>query len=163
MFVGFPVILAFLALLACTAAVPASSPPDGSSAVPLTFKVKNVGDSPVSLEHGGLPSASYITWTDGGKEYTGPVTLKRPAIPNDFVVVRPDGSKVWDLLCEAGAIAGAGMTTTLEPGQELIFMDEWKQWDNQGEAVPPGDYLIYGVFDTHPELATGPTKVTIAP
>ncbi len=102
--------------------------------VPLVLRVKNVGDRPVTLRYG-----------EG----------------HDFVVTRPDGGKVWQWGCQRGVITQSKRTMELEPGQEFAYETVWIQWDNEGEPVPPGEYLVYGVFDVYPNVPTPPQTFTI--
>lgn len=103
--------------------------------VSFTLKAKNIGDGPVTLEHGR---------------------------GHDFVVTWPDETKVWSWQC-AKVIILVLEITTLAPGEEFIYEGKWTQVDNQGEAVAPGDYLVYGILDTLPDLATEPHELVIQP
>lgn len=85
-----------------------------------------------------------------------------PPTPN-FVVTRPDGTLVWSVWCERGIIAGVGRMLTLVPGEVVEFNWRWQQWDGQGGPVLPGAYLVYGVFDTYPEVPAEPVTFRIAP
>ncbi len=104
--------------------------------VPLVMRVKNVDAKPVQLEYG---------------------------LGHQFVVTRPDGTYVWSSTSEMGIIDDVGRILTLGPGEEISFNWEWRQWDDQGEPVPPGSYLVYGVFDAYPEVPAEPVMLSILP
>lgn len=104
--------------------------------VPFVLRLKNVGSEPVSLEYG---------------------------LGYDFVVTRIDGGKVWNRQCEVGVVIAILKGIVLDPGEDFVHEAEWGQWDNQGAMVQPGEYLVYGVFDCLPEIATEPQKLTILP
>ncbi|MDP3063005.1 MAG: BsuPI-related putative proteinase inhibitor [Chloroflexota bacterium] len=102
---------------------------------PLKLRVKNVGDQSVTLELGGHESSGF-------------------AGAYEFVVARPDGTEVWRWRC--GRIFLSILTPkTLKPGEELEFVGEWEQVDNDGTAVPPGPYLVRGALDVGPFYAGG--------
>ncbi|MBI4497462.1 MAG: hypothetical protein HY689_06155 [Chloroflexi bacterium] len=110
--------------------------------VPFRLVVKNASEEPVTLEYG---------------------------LGSRFVVTRPDGGTVWDSLCGAGGVPLIAKLRTLAPGEELTDVQEatlagtWQQWDNRGVSVAPGSYRVFGVFATHPDLATAPYHLVIEP
>ncbi len=121
-----------------------------SEPVSFTLKVKNVSDHPIEIERGNAPK---------------------------FMVTNSDGAMVWDAFCsgdepvtddkgapiEMSGVTDILLVTTVGPGEELVYKGEWKQWDNEGEYVTPGDYLVYGILSDHWGLVTEPITITIVP
>ena len=103
----------------------------------LKLVLRNMSDSPLSFFRGGRPS-------------------------HNFVISEPDGTEVWHWLC--GKIRHLPLDrATLQPGESLEFSGEWGQVDNQGNAVPAGEYVLRGVlFMESPEkLVTSVHKVEV--
>ena len=75
-----------------------------------------------------------------------PVVLFRGDPPHDFVVTTPDGEGVWYWTCGKILLA-VGITDTMRPGAVRVFTGSWEQVDNQGEAVPPGTYIVHAAFN----------------
>jgi hypothetical protein len=98
---------------------------------------RNLTDKPVALTLGGRPAYDFILTTDKGKE-------------------------IWRWL--------AGQTVqeileikTVDPGQKLEFVLEWRPVDQSGVALPPGRYLVHGVLNLEPPatLKTEPKPLII--
>ena len=97
----------------------------------MKLRLRNASDWPVSFSLGGRP-------------------------PHDFVVSTPEGKQVWHWKC-ARVILLPLDSKTLEPGQQLEFVGEWKQVDSRGEPVPLGTYQVRGVLEMrHPERLVTP-------
>ncbi len=134
----------FLAVLGSLAAMPADSPtveldvpPDvrEGEAVPMTLRVTNTADRPLTLRLRGRPIAF------------------------DFVVRREDGTIVWRRL--AGAmIAMVLQLRTLAPGETLELEDVWQQQDAGGTRVSPGNYTVTAVLLTD---SSAPLESSSAP
>jgi hypothetical protein len=65
----------------------------------------------------------------------------------DMVVLRPDGTKVWNRLYRKDQLLILKWSV-LTPDQEVRFADVWNQRDNRGNPVSPGTYYVYGVLET---------------
>ncbi len=68
------------------------------------------------------------------------------SIPYDFIVTTPNCEYVWNSsygMAEFSEIS----VMTLQPGAVKEFTDEWEQVDNRGEPVPPGTYLVHGLWE----------------
>jgi hypothetical protein len=98
---------------------------------------RNLTDRPVELTLGGRP-------------------------PYDFVVTTYEGKEIWRWL--------AGQTVqdileikTVDPGQRLEFMLEWRPVDQAGADLPPGRYLVQGILNLDPPavLKTKPKPLII--
>ena len=76
-----------------------------------------------------------------------PLRLALGGVPAyDFVVAKSNGDRIWRWKC--GRITQQVLDNrTLEPGEELEFIGDWEQVDNQGEPVSPGVYLVSGVVE----------------
>jgi hypothetical protein len=109
-----------------------------SEAVPLQLKLKNTGKSPVKVTLGGRPA-------------------------HDFIVTKPDGTEVWRL-SHGGVIQDILDQKNLNPGEELVFVAEWHQQDNEGRPVPPGKYLVRGLLNLEPpkKMETEPKSLVIS-
>ena len=92
--------------------------------VQMKLRLRNVSDDPITFHLGGRP-------------------------PHDFVVSTPGGEQVWHWMCAKFTLSILEIKT-LEPGEEVEFTGEWEQVDNRGEPVPPGTYLVRGVWDMEP-------------
>jgi hypothetical protein len=105
----------------------------------LKLKVKNVSQRPVEQALGGRPCY-------------------------DFIVSKPDGTEVWRW-SRGQVVQDILELKTLQAGEELEFAGEWKQRDNDGNAVPAGKYLVRGVLNADPpeKLETKPKPLTITP
>ena len=105
--------------------------------VQMKLKLRNVSDDPITFHLGGRP-------------------------PHDFVVSTPEGEQVWHWMCAKFTLSILDIKT-LEPGEEVEFTGEWEQVDNRGEPVPPGTYLVRGVWDMEPpeKLVTPPHELEI--
>ena len=102
--------------------------------VQMKLTLRNVTDGPLKLVLGGVPAY-------------------------DFVVTTPDGDGVWRWKC--GRIIQSVLDSrTLAPGEELEFVGEWEQVDNQGEPVPTGVYVVSGDVDVGPPNS-GPPEVVV--
>jgi hypothetical protein len=66
----------------------------------------------------------------------------------DFVARRDDGTVVWVWSHDKAFIQVLG-TLTIAPGESRVYRDRWDQKDNNGVQVPPGRYIIEGVFPPH--------------
>jgi hypothetical protein len=63
----------------------------------------------------------------------------------DFVARREDGTVVWVWSHDKAFIQVLG-TLTIAAGESRVYRDRWDQKDNNGVQVPPGRYIIEGVF-----------------
>jgi Intracellular proteinase inhibitor len=71
----------------------------------------------------------------------------RPAY--DFVVTTNEGKKIWRWL-EGQTVQDILEIKTVEPGQKLEFMLEWRPVDQAGAALAPGRYLVQGILNLEP-------------
>ncbi|HEX5386190.1 MAG TPA: BsuPI-related putative proteinase inhibitor [Gemmatimonadales bacterium] len=127
------VLLLAAALALTPAAAPAadtmtlhiSAPAQVSSGepVPITITLTNDGDRPLTLLLRGRPIAF------------------------DIVVRRYDGTVAWRRLAGA-AIAMVLQVRELAPGESIDLRDTWRQTNNAGRFVAPGDYTIQGLLLT---------------
>ena len=106
--------------------------------VPVTLRLTNTGDKPLTIYLQGRPIAFDVT------------------------VRRFDGTVIWRRL-EGEVISAILAVRQLEPGASLEFEEVWRQVSNTGESVPPGDYRITGALPTDaPEpLRTLPASLRI--
>jgi hypothetical protein len=116
------------------------APPEvrAGEAVPLTLRVTNTGDRPLTLHLRGRPVAF------------------------DLVVSRGDGSIVWRRL-EGAMIAMVLQVRTLAPGEALLLEDTWRQQTTRGARVPPGDYTVTAelLIDSPLPLRSSPSSLRI--
>ncbi len=63
----------------------------------------------------------------------------------DFRVLRPDGRVVWQWSHDKVFAQVLG-TLVLQPRETRIYTERWDQVDNEGRPVPPGRYVVEGVF-----------------
>ncbi len=139
----------------CSAGPPAGAPPDSmrfevaaprevrqGEPVPVTLRVTNTADRPLTLYLQGRPTAF------------------------DIIVKNEAGAVVWRRL-EGQMITAILGVRTLGPGEALAFEDVWPQRDGAGRAVPPGLYTITGALPTdqpQPLLTLAmPTRILPAP
>ena len=80
----------------------------------------------------------------------------------DLVVTRPDGTVVWRRLARA-MIPAILVLRRLGPGESLEWRDWWNQADDQGQPVPPGEFLVTGRLPTEPgtHLASPPAPLRL--
>jgi hypothetical protein len=106
--------------------------------VPMTLRVTNTGDRPLTLHLRGRPIAF------------------------DLVVSRQDGSLVWRRL-EGAMIAMVLQVRTLAPGETLQLEDVWQQQGARGTRVGPGDYTVTAALltDSPTPLRSSPTSLRI--
>ena len=102
----------------------------------MTLTLKNSSDAPVQF-------------------YTG-------SAPHDFVVATVHGQEVWHWRC-GKTFPAVLVERNLEPGEELVLVNEWEQMNNWGEPVPAGTYLIRGMLIFVPAgiLATPPQELKV--
>jgi hypothetical protein len=107
-------------------------------AVPLTLRVTNPGDRPLTLHLRGRPIAF------------------------DLVVRDEDGSVVWRRL-EGAMIAMVLQVRTLAPGEMLVLEDTWRHQTTRGTAVRPGDYTVTAALltDSPTPLRSSPSSLRI--
>jgi hypothetical protein len=67
----------------------------------------------------------------------------------DFRVLRPDGTLVWQWSHDR-AFAQVFGTLVLQPGEVRIERETWWQVDKQSRPVPPGRYVVEGLFPPIP-------------
>lgn len=94
-----------------------------------------------------------VVWTNLGEEAVD--LLYSPVVPANLVVFSPDGGAVW-ASHDGGPIFDIGASANLAPGEELRFSHHWDLSDEDGFALPPGDYLVQAqtdVSDLRPERA----------
>lgn len=139
-------ILAILGTLPVLA-MPADSPTvkldvprevQAGDAVPMTLRVTNTTDRPLTLRLRGRPIAF------------------------DLVVSREDGSIVWRRL-EGAMIAMVLQVRTLGPGETLQLEDIWQQQSARGSRVSSGDYTVTAALltDSPTPLRSSPTSLRI--
>lgn len=63
----------------------------------------------------------------------------------DFIAMREDGTVVWVWSRDKAFIQVLG-TLTIAAGESRVYRDRWDQRDNNGVQVPPGRYIIEGIF-----------------
>ena len=104
--------------------------------VSMTLTLRNSSDAPMQFDTGGSL--------------------------HDFVVATVHGQEVWHWRC--GKVFPAILVErNLEPGEELVLVNEWEQMNNWGEPVPAGTYLIRGmlIFEPAGILATPPQELEV--
>jgi len=108
--------------------------------VPMTLRVTNTADRPLTLRLRGRPIAF------------------------DLVVRRDDSTIVWRKL-EGAMIAMVLQVRTLAPGEALELEDVWRQQAAAGSRVVPGDYTVTGslLTDSHTPLESAPVSLRIRP
>jgi uncharacterized protein (DUF58 family) len=106
--------------------------------VPMTLRVTNTGDRPLTLHLRGRPIAF------------------------DLVVSREDGSIVWRRL-EGAMIAMVLQVRTIAPGETLRLEDVWQQQAARGTRVSPGDYTVTAALltDSPTPLRSSSTSLRI--
>ncbi len=106
--------------------------------VPMTLRVTNTADRPLTLRLRGRPIAF------------------------DLVVRREDDSIVWRKL-EGAMIAMVLQLRTLAPGETLALEEVWRQQAADGTRVSPGDYTVTGslLTDSHTLLESSPAPLRI--
>jgi intracellular proteinase inhibitor BsuPI len=92
-------------------------------AVPMTIRITNIADRPVTL------------------------SLVGREIAFDLVVAGEGGTVVWRRLAHA-AIQGILQLKTLQPGETLELRHEWNQHTDAGVAVAPAVYHVLGEVPT---------------
>jgi hypothetical protein len=100
-----------------------------------------------------------VVWTnlgDGTVEYT-----YSPIVPATLVVFSTAGEVVW-ASHDGGPIFAVGATARLEPGEEKRFTQYWDLADEDGFAVPPGDYIVQAQTHVGSQLDTLPPLVSEA-
>lgn len=107
-------------------------------AVPMTLRVTNATDRPLTLRLRGRPIAF------------------------DLVVTREDGSIVWRRL-EGAMIAMVLQVRTLAPGETLQLEDVWQQQAARGTRAGPGNYTVTAALltDSPTPLRSPPTPLRI--
>lgn len=112
--------------------------------VTMQLKVRNNGNRPVTLTFTNPPEA-------------------------DFLVMGEDGSEIWRWSHgKAFIMSGTNSLVvpppvTLPPGGEKEYEVEWDQKDNDGNPVPAGTYLVQGILNTTPPIATETKTLQILP
>ena len=91
-----------------------------------------------------------------------PVQFDTGSAPHDFVVATVHGQEVWHWRC-GKTFQAILRHIKLEPGEELVLVNEWEQMNNWGEPVPAGTYLIRGmlIFEPAGILATPPQELKV--
>jgi hypothetical protein len=82
---------------------------------------RNLTDQPVELTLGGRPAY-------------------------DFVVTSDEGKQIWRWL-EGQVVQDILEIKTVDPGQKVEFMLEWRPVNQAGADLAPGRYLVYGVLN----------------
>jgi len=90
------------------------------------------------------------------------LVLQGRPVAFDLVVTRPDGTAVWRRLAHETVPAILALHR-LRAGERLEWRDSWGLVDDQGDAVPPGDYLVTGRLPTEPgsHLASPPVRLRL--
>lgn len=93
--------------------------------LPLKLKLRNVSNQPVKL-----------------------TLLRTP--PYDLVITKGyDGPEVWRW-SQGRVIQEIAQLSTLYPGDELKFEEQWDQRDSEGTPILPGYYCVQGLIDVEP-------------
>lgn len=107
--------------------------------VPIILRLVNSGDKPATVYLQGRPIAF------------------------DIAIRGTDGAVVWRRL-EGQVVSAILAVRELAPGEALTFADTWRQADNAGGPVPPGEYTVTGSLATDREpLLTPPARIRIVP
>jgi len=108
--------------------------------VPITLRLTNRGRKPARIYLQGRPTVF------------------------DIIITGAEGRPVWRRLSGA-VVTSILQVRVLSPGETLEFTDHWKQQNDRGELVSPGEYQVIGVLPTDPpaELRTGPARIRILP
>lgn len=77
----------------------------------------------------------------------------------DFAV-HSGGEEAWRWSHDKVFVAMVGQLI-LGPGEVREFRETWDQKDNEGQAVPAGEYMAIGFLATHPRLHTDPVPFQI--
>jgi hypothetical protein len=106
--------------------------------VPITLRLTNLGDRPMTVYLQGRPTAF------------------------DIVVSDRAGATVWRRL-EGQVVPAILGVRTLQPDESLTFEDVWPQRSNSGSAVGPGIYVLTGLLPTDgpDSLRTPPAHIRI--
>lgn len=105
--------------------------------VPVTLRISNTSDRPITLYLQGRPIAFDLTVQHGSEV-------------------------VWRRL-EGATVSAILQVRTLAPGESLDLKETWKQENNAGRRVDPGDYTVSGSVLTDREpLRTAPTHLRIS-
>jgi hypothetical protein len=105
--------------------------------VPMTLRIRNTNDRPITLYLQGRPIAF------------------------DLVVEQSGGEVVWRRLEGATVTAILGVRT-LAPGEVLDLEESWNQQTRTGRRVKPGDYSVSGSVLTDREpIRAGPVPLRI--
>ncbi len=83
----------------------------------------------------------------------------------DFRVLRPDGRLVWQWSHDKVFAQVLG-SLVLQPQETRVYSERWDQVDTEGRPVPPGRYVVEGVFAARtapgwPSLVPRHPRVTI--
>ncbi|MGH7518616.1 MAG: BsuPI-related putative proteinase inhibitor [Gemmatimonadales bacterium] len=103
--------------------------------VPVTLRLTNTSDRPLTVYLQGRPTAF------------------------DIVVKDEGGAVVWRRL-EGQTITAILGIRTLAPGETLSFEDVWPQRDQAGRPAPPGLYTISGSLLTDGAPLVTPASTT---
>jgi hypothetical protein len=107
--------------------------------LPVGLTMRNVTSDSVLVNLGGLPD-----WH------------------HDVVVNSEDGALVWQRI--TGARSLPLRAVWLAPLETLEFTTEWTLVDNEGNAVPPGEYVVRGtIFAAPQDYATRSVRVRVLP
>lgn len=88
-----------------------------------------------------------------GNPSQGPVTVVFPTACEENFVVRRGAEPVWELA--SGRMCAQVMSErTLEPGDTLTYQATWNQEDDDGTAVPAGEYVVVGELLSRPPRST---------
>ncbi|MEX0760988.1 MAG: BsuPI-related putative proteinase inhibitor [Dehalococcoidia bacterium] len=102
----------------------------------------NEMEAPAEVHAGELPTLSLAIENTGNSE----LSLWTAHAPHDFVVTTDGGTEVWRWSHER-SFPDILENLTLKPGEKEVYWGEWDLTDNLGDPVPPGDYLVHGVFE----------------
>ncbi len=61
----------------------------------------------------------------------------------DFIIMDAAGRQVWQWAADKVFIQVLGQEA-IDPGQRLVYVEEWDQRDEVGNQVPPGTYTVRG-------------------
>ncbi len=123
-----------------TVTIEVPSEVSAGASVPLTLRVTNPTERPLTLYLRGRPVAF------------------------DVVVARGDGTVVWRRL--AGAVVTMVLQVrTLAPGETIELKDTWNQTTRTGARAGPGEYLVTGelLTDSPRPLVTASVPLRILP
>lgn len=122
--------------------------------------LRNSGSEPVELVLAA--QIQFRPPTDGRSQPKRQCPAFNPVV-FDFIIEAADGSEVWSLR-HGLPLPSMGRRLPLAPGEEVAFVHDWDQQDNDGEPVPAGTYHVRGLLPANSaDLETGTRILVIVP